>query len=218
MKKSNVLKFIEQLKKDCKSNQIGLFLYDQKFIIEDGDKFGGWFDPTKRELHCSFPAKLQKKYVELLIHESCHMDQFLTKAPKWTIEQNQCSLELFWEWTKGKDCTHINTHLKNIQLMEAECEQLAVKKITGILSLALSSFSFNASSNPSMPGIQTSTIAKANSTSFVFSRASNPEDALIRFTSNFFMIDSRRRRLTLISSTISRFGLAFILYLFTIFH
>ena len=129
MKKSNVLKFIEQLKKDCKSNQIGLFLYDQKFIMDNGDKFGGWFDPTKRELHCSFPSKLQRKYVELLIHESCHMDQFLTKAPKWTIEQSQGSLELFWEWTKGRDCTHINTHLRNIQLMEAECEQLAVQKI-----------------------------------------------------------------------------------------
>ena len=77
MKKSNVLKFIEQLKRDCKSNQIGLFLYDQKFIIEDGDKFGGWFDPDNKELHCAFPDKIQSKYVEVLIHESCHMDQWI---------------------------------------------------------------------------------------------------------------------------------------------
>ena len=40
MKKSNVLKFIEQLKKDCKSNQVGLFLYDQKFIMDECHKIG----------------------------------------------------------------------------------------------------------------------------------------------------------------------------------
>lgn len=129
MRKSNVLNFLNQLKKDCKSNGIGLFLYNQKFVMDNGDKFGGWFDPDKKELHCAFPNKLQKKYVELLIHESCHMDQFLGKYPKWTIEQDFNSLGIFWEWLKDGKATHISGHLKNIQLMEAECEQLAIQKI-----------------------------------------------------------------------------------------
>ena len=129
MKKDNVLCFVKQLKKDCKSNQIGLFLYDQKFLLDDGDKFGGWFDPNKKELHCSFPTKLQKKYVELLIHESCHMDQFLNKTPKWIQERNSDSLTIFWDWLKTQEKININQHLLNVQLMEAECEQLAVQKI-----------------------------------------------------------------------------------------
>lgn len=132
MKKSNVLKFIEQLKIDCKKNKIKLFLYDAKHIEENGDKFGGWFDPDKKELHCAFPTKLQRKYVELLIHESCHMDQFLNKTPMWERERKQRSLEIFWEWTKGKNATHISSHLKNIQLMEAECEQMAIQKIKNL--------------------------------------------------------------------------------------
>lgn len=129
MRKSNVLKFIDQLKKDCKSNQIGLFLYDQKFIIDDGNKFGGWFCPVKKELHCSFPNKLQTKFVELLIHESCHMDQFLNQTPKWVKEQNNDSLSIFWEWLKNPTKININQHLLNVQLMEAECEQLSIQKI-----------------------------------------------------------------------------------------
>lgn len=129
MKKSNVLKFIEQLKKDCRANQIGLSLYDQKFIIEDGNKFGGWFCPVKKQLHCSFPNKLQTKFVELLIHESCHMDQFLNQTPKWVKEQNNDSLSIFWEWLKNPTKININPHLLNVQLMEAECEQLSIQKI-----------------------------------------------------------------------------------------
>lgn len=129
MKKSNVLKFIAQLKKDCKSNQIGLYLYDQKFLIDDGDKFGGWFCPNKRELHCSFPNKLQTKYVELLVHESCHMDQFINQTPKWVKEQDNDSLSIFWEWLKNPTKININQHLLNVQLMEAECEQLSIQKI-----------------------------------------------------------------------------------------
>ncbi|MBX7077368.1 MAG: hypothetical protein K1X33_08675 [Methanobacteriaceae archaeon] len=129
MKKSNVLKFIEQLKQDCKSNKIGLFLYNQKFLIDDGDKFGGWFCPLKKELHCSFPNKLQTKYVELLVHESCHMDQFINQTPKWVKEQNNDSLSIFWEWLKNPTKININQHLLNVQLMEAECEQLSIQKI-----------------------------------------------------------------------------------------
>ena len=129
MKKDNVLKFIEQLKQDCKSNKIGLFLYNQKFLIDDGDKFGGWFCPNKRELHCSFPNKLQTKYVELLVHESCHMDQFINQTPKWVKEQNNDSLSIFWEWLKNPTKININQHLLNVQLMEAECEQLSIQKI-----------------------------------------------------------------------------------------
>lgn len=132
MKKSNVLKFIEQLKKDCKYNQVGLFLYDQKFIMDDGDKFGGWFCPVKKELHCSFPSKLSTKYVELLIHESCHMDQFINQTPKWVIEQSNESLSVFWDWLKSDKKFNIDKHLKNVQLMEAECEQLSIQKIVDL--------------------------------------------------------------------------------------
>ena len=141
MNKDNVSKFIRKLKKDCKSNNIGLFLYNQKYIVDEGDKFGGWFDPVKKELHCSFPSPMQRKYVELLVHESCHMDQFLNKSPKWTIEQNFNSLTIFWEWLQGKEATHISSHLKNVQLMEAECEQLAVQKIIDLdLSLNIEQY------------------------------------------------------------------------------
>lgn len=129
MKKSNVLKFIEQLKIDCKKNKIKLFLYDAKHIEENGDKFGGWFDPDKKELHCAFPTKLQRKYVELLIHESCHMDQWIENTKYWTIERRNNSLTEVWKILKGEKVNKLKYHLRNVQMMEAECEKMSIEKI-----------------------------------------------------------------------------------------
>lgn len=132
MKKHNVEKFIDTLEKTCKSNNVKLVLHDMCYIIDNGDKFGGWFDPYLKELHCSFPNKIKPKYVEVLIHESCHLDQWIKQTPVWVKEQGNRSLEIFWDWTKGNKANNITWHLKNIQKMEAECERMSIQKIVDL--------------------------------------------------------------------------------------
>lgn len=130
MKKPNVETFIKSLEKTCKSQNVKLVLYDMKYILDEaGDKFGGWFDPNLKELHCAFPENIQSKYVELLVHESCHLDQWAKQTPAWVREQGNRSLEIFWDWTKGKKGNKIAWHVRNVQKMEAECERMSVQKI-----------------------------------------------------------------------------------------
>jgi len=129
MKINNVIKFIDDLKAKCKLYNVKLFLYDQKYLVEDNEKFGGWFDPVKKELHCAFPNKIQSKYVEILIHESCHLDQWIENTKYWNLEVINNSLNTLWETLKGKKVKNLKFHLRNVQMMEAECEKMAIEKI-----------------------------------------------------------------------------------------
>lgn len=129
MKMNNVLRFIEDLETKCKEYGVKLVLYDMKFIENDGDKFGGWFDADNKELHCAFPDKIQTKYVELLVHESCHMDQWIENTKYWAIERRNNSLTEVWKILKGEKVNKLKYHLKNVQMMEAECEKMSIEKI-----------------------------------------------------------------------------------------
>ena len=126
---NNVLRFIEDLETKCKEYGVKLVLYDMKFIENDGDKFGGWFDADNKELHCAFPDKIQTKYVELLVHESCHMDQWIENTKYWTIERRNNSLTEVWKILKGEKVNKLKYHLRNVQMMEAECEKMSIQKI-----------------------------------------------------------------------------------------
>jgi len=129
MKMNNVLRFIEDLETKCKEYGVKLVLYDMKFIENDGDKFGGWFDADNKELHCAFPDKIQTKYVELLVHESCHLDQWIENTKYWTIERRNNSLTEVWKILKGEKVNKLKYHLRNVQMMEAECEKMSIEKI-----------------------------------------------------------------------------------------
>ena len=129
MKMNNVLRFIEDLETKCKEYGVKLVLYDMKFIENDGDKFGGWFDADNKELHCAFPDKIQTKYVELLVHESCHMDQWIENTKYWAIERRNNSLTEVWKILKGEKVNKLKYHLRNVQMMEAECEKMSIQKI-----------------------------------------------------------------------------------------
>lgn len=129
MKMNNVLRFIEDLENKCKQYNVKLFLYDLKYIESEGDKFGGWFDPDNKELHCAFPDKIQTKYVELLVHESCHMDQWIENTKYWSRERANNSLTEVWKLLKKEKVPNLKFHLRNVQMMEAECEKMSIQKI-----------------------------------------------------------------------------------------
>jgi hypothetical protein len=125
----NVQTFIKDLKKKCKLHGVKLFLYDAKYIEDQGVRLGGYFDDYKKEIHCAFPSKIQAKYVEVLVHESCHMDQWIQDTKYWKIERKNNSLFQIWQLLDGKKVNGLNFHIRNVQNMEAECERMSIEKI-----------------------------------------------------------------------------------------
>lgn len=117
-----VNKFIKDLKRLCKENEIVFKLKNTKSVnMSDGIRCAGYFD--ENEL---VTAKGSKDYFQILIHESCHMDQYLEKDPIW---KNAKYCDIVDEWLAGKEKRNIESHIDKVKLMELDCEKRTVEKI-----------------------------------------------------------------------------------------
>jgi len=123
-------RFISDLKLSCERHGISLFLIPEKHIEFNGDKFGGWFDHEKKELHCAYRSA-NKNQLELLVHESCHLDQHIKQTPIWVEAIKYQSWHKWEAWLNGKHFPDkvVRKFLRLIQFAEMECEQMSVKKI-----------------------------------------------------------------------------------------
>ena len=76
--------FIKHVKNKCKEHNVKLILKNTKKIkIWDKTYVGGYFNDistTKGELVC---ATNNTEYLNLLVHEFSHMEQWIEKTPLW---------------------------------------------------------------------------------------------------------------------------------------
>lgn len=132
--KSN--EFIEKIKQECaEAGVICLFPETEKVSYPGSTAFmvSGYFDdkigPT---LACAI-GKPERDWYEILVHESCHMDQWVQKDPLWlNIDSNGIDSDKGMdEWLGGKqfsvdEYTHF---IRTMQAVEIDCEKRSVKKI-----------------------------------------------------------------------------------------
>lgn len=124
IKDANSRKFIQDLKKSCKQHNIELRLINKDKILSDGVKTGGYFGGDRKiVLGC---AVAREDFLEILIHESCHMDQYLYDKEIWEVG-NSCD-NLFY-WLDGERQPNITKHINNVQDLELDCDIKAVAKI-----------------------------------------------------------------------------------------
>lgn len=114
-------KFIDDLKKQCSDNGINLYLPDTKNVkIDNGNFARGYFDEVT--LAC---AMGRNDFIFTLVHESCHLDQFLEKSELWV----KASDSLLDDWLAGKNIDNIQKHIDSLKWLELDCEKRAVKKM-----------------------------------------------------------------------------------------
>lgn len=123
-------KFIQDLKDKCEKHGISLHLVPEKHIIHEGEIYGGWFDPYKNELKCSYRDR-NKPQLELLVHESCHLDQHIQMTKIWYKSLRNNVWEKWYKWMNGSDYSpaQVRAFMTSIQLVEWECECMSVEKI-----------------------------------------------------------------------------------------
>lgn len=120
---ANVKKFLKELKETCKENRVGLKLIPKKAIRIEGNELAGCFGGARPEIWC---ATRRKDWLQILVHESCHMDQFLYDKKMW---KKGDSCDQLYYWLRGKNYRNINTHINNVQDLETDCEKRSVEKI-----------------------------------------------------------------------------------------
>lgn len=121
--------FIEKILADCKKNSVKFIVGKGKQIRYDNNtKVGGYFS--------DFPPVLayaggHKDFLELLIHESSHMDQWTDKMSLYMKSRKKDDDGIFDKWLAGTDVSKrkINFIIDRIQAIELDCEKRSVEKI-----------------------------------------------------------------------------------------
>jgi hypothetical protein len=111
--------------KQCVDNNIELKLVPKDHVLVDHNiKCSGYFDDTSLVV-----ASGKKDWVDVLIHESCHLDQFIGKSKIY--DKGGRGIIIIDEWLGGKNInkTRLYKSFQDSILMELDCEKRTVKKI-----------------------------------------------------------------------------------------
>lgn len=115
--------FLEHVIEQCKLKNVELDLRKSKYLeLSDNIKCGGYFDSDIPKLACAMDHEESKT---LLIHEYCHMTQWLDEMPLWN--ESAESIELVDKWLGGEDVENIGKHVRISKDLELDNEKRAVQ-------------------------------------------------------------------------------------------
>lgn len=120
--------FIEDLKHQCKRHGVKLIFNRSRTVLIEGKiRSSGYFDPANKELKI---GKNRPDWLQLLVHESCHVDQWIENAKCWQNE-GKIGNDIIDAYLLGKDFNHnkLKKAFKNTILLELDCERRAIDKI-----------------------------------------------------------------------------------------
>jgi hypothetical protein len=118
--------FVAGVKLECKRLGVRFVQGKGKTVWCGGSRVSGYFDETSKVL--AFAGK-RKDWIEILSHESCHMDQWSEQAKVWTSLGD--ASYAFDQWLEGTDLPKrvSRKHAMAVLRMELDCEQRAVRKL-----------------------------------------------------------------------------------------
>ncbi len=118
--------FLSDLRKQCKQHGIALkFVRAKQVEVEKGIRCTAWFDHLQKEIVIARKSTL---WLSNLVHESCHLDQFLEQSEIWKKEE-KFGTQIFDRWLLGKKVYSIRKSINNLILLELDCEKRAIAKI-----------------------------------------------------------------------------------------
>jgi hypothetical protein len=121
---SNIETFLAKTTLDCQKHGIGLHFVPEKSVNADGVKCSGYFDNL--DLKVAFH---KKDWLDVLVHESCHMDQWLSGHPLW--KKADAGIHGIDQWCKSKTVcpTTAIKCFKTVIELEWDCEKRTTRKI-----------------------------------------------------------------------------------------
>ena len=130
----NIDRFIRDLQRRCKKYKI-TFLMSGLDYVEWGDsKSNGFFDPESNRMAISI-GKPVDKWLNTLVHESCHFDQWVQNCKEWrdmmAYKPDACT-QLFDYWVDGNKKITKEHAMKIVGVMrdlELDCERRTIEKI-----------------------------------------------------------------------------------------
>jgi hypothetical protein len=123
----NINKLIADISHKCIENKINFRLEYTNQVTVNDIPCSGFFD--EESLVVATKKKTLQDWLDVLIHESCHLDQFVEKSPVWCPDD--IGLYIVENWIQNKKITFkkATEAFHNTILLELDCEKRTVKKI-----------------------------------------------------------------------------------------
>ena len=123
----SVKKFLNDLIEECQNNNVTLKLEYKKNIALYNTKFDGYFAASNPLVLAVATKKDLDKWLEVLVHESCHLDQHLEET--FSIEID--NFKILNDWISGtpQKKTKVIQAVNTIKKYELDCEKRGVEKI-----------------------------------------------------------------------------------------
>ena len=117
-------KLLSDVLQACLENSIGLYFVNKPYLGTTRNRFSGYFDDRKIVV-----ATKDKEWLDVLLHESCHLDQFSEQHPLWDAVDK--AIGLVEEWVEGAEISNgrIKRAIQTIISLEHDCEKRTLKKI-----------------------------------------------------------------------------------------
>jgi len=127
-----VIKLINKILSDATKNKIKVKLLDSPYISESGKKIAGWFCPEEKILSVACRRSLDI-WVNVLAHESAHMDQWAENCIAWnTVEtpyDKNLQLDAWLEHEIELNTEQLKKIVIAVQWMELDAEKRAIRKM-----------------------------------------------------------------------------------------
>jgi hypothetical protein len=121
--------FLSFVRKECKKYGVECLLVNKNSInlpSEDNDTphlCGGYFDGENKVLAC---ATKRNDWLGLLVHEYCHMTQWVENCKEWKEAEEKSSYTKVFDFLNGTPTKNIRYHLGKCRDLELDNEKRSV--------------------------------------------------------------------------------------------
>ena len=124
--KNKEKKFVEFVKKQCLLYGVKLIMKDAPYIkLNKRIKCSGYFDDGDDMKPVLAVATKRKDWLEILVHEYCHLTQWVDKITLW--DKAATSLYYIDTWLAGEKVRNVKRHLAVARDLELDNEKRAAK-------------------------------------------------------------------------------------------
>lgn len=133
IKDPRILNYIGFVKKRAKDFDVQIKLSTKKAVDIDGVEVSGYFDGENKVLAVSC-NKPEEQWFPILVHEACHMDQWIEQCDAWMnceMEDGSDSTDELFEWFAGKEISDEEVEQLAMKSFEVEldCERRTLERI-----------------------------------------------------------------------------------------
>lgn len=123
----SIKKIISDIAYKCYKNKINFRLEHCHNVDMDELPCSGYFD--EKSLVVATDKNSISEWISTLIHESCHLDQFIEKSPYWIPDNVGVAVVENWLNKKNYSKKRLLEAFSNTMSMELDCEKRSIKTI-----------------------------------------------------------------------------------------